>query len=98
MPVVSKSCHSIEEVQRACADKIDLILFGPVFEKRVDGELAAEGVGLELLRKACEAAGDVPVLALGGVTAGNANLCLEEGAQGIASIRLFQSQALDPAP
>jgi thiamine-phosphate pyrophosphorylase len=91
-PVISVSCHMVEEVRRAVADGVDLILFGPVFEKRVEGEMVGEGVGLDLLQEACEAAdgaSGVPVLALGGVTWPRAELCIEAGASGVAGIRLF---------
>ena len=43
----------------------------------------------EVLRRACAAAGQVKVLALGGVTLENAQLCIDAGAAGIAGIRLF---------
>ena len=88
-PVVSVSCHTLEEVVRAREAGADLILFGPVFEKRMDGEVVVVGVGLERLREACEVAGRVKVLALGGVTEENAAECLEAGAAGVAGIRLF---------
>jgi thiamine-phosphate pyrophosphorylase len=85
---VSVSCHTLSDVRRA-AEFADLILFAPVFEKRVHGEVVTEGVGLEMLRQACAIAGDVPVLALGGVTAENTQTCLDAGAAGVAGIRLF---------
>ena len=87
--VLSISCHTLEEVQRACAAGVDLILFGPVFEKRVGGEQVAAGVGLAALREACTAAGDIPVLALGGVKPELIDDCLRAGAKGVAGIRLF---------
>lgn len=90
-PIVSIAAHTLDDVRRAREQRVDLILFGPVFEKRVHGELVHSGSGLALLRQACVEAGDVPVLALGGVTAGNAPSCLEAGAKGIAAIRLFQA-------
>jgi thiamine-phosphate pyrophosphorylase len=80
------------------------ILFGPVFEKVV-AEIAAPevqasekspgnkkisaGTGLDLLHAACQAAAPIPVLALGGITCANTNLCLDTGAAGIAAIRLY---------
>jgi len=88
-PIVSTSCHSLAEVERACSLGADLILFGPVFEKRVDDRIVTAGVGLEILRHACTIAGETPVLALGGVTEGNAAACVEAGATGVAGIRLF---------
>jgi thiamine-phosphate pyrophosphorylase len=87
--MVSASCHSLADVERARDGGVDLILFGPVFEKRVDGRVVVEGVGLEVLRKACVASGEVPVLALGGVTDNNIAVCLDASAAGVAAIRLF---------
>ena len=97
MPTISVSCHSLDDIARITDFAPDLILFGPVFEKRVAhpgdpdpaGQLVAAGTGLELLRKASTAAAPIPVLALGGVTAENTTACLDAGAAGIAAIRLF---------
>ena len=86
--IVSASCHTLNDVRRA-AEFADLILFAPVFEKRVDGEVVVPGVGLEALQAACAAAGEVPVLALGGVTEANVSECIQAGAAGFASIRSF---------
>ncbi|WP_158787812.1 thiamine phosphate synthase [Granulicella sp. L46] len=88
-PMISVSCHTLEEVWRAVGEGVDFILFGPVFEKRVDGEMIGEGVGLGRLQEACEVADRTPVLALGGVTWPRAELCIEAGASGVAGIRLF---------
>ena len=95
-PVIGVSCHSLAEVRLAESHGAGLAVFGPVFEKS-----GAAGQGLAALREACgqvpargiEAAmpaGQMPVLALGGVTAENAAACLQAGAAGIAAIRLFQ--------
>jgi thiamine-phosphate pyrophosphorylase len=89
-PIVSVSCHTLAEVNRARESSATLILFGPVFEKRIGAELVSEGTGLDLLRDACIAAGPVPVLALGGITPDNTSACVAAGAAGIAAIRLFQ--------
>lgn len=87
-PIVSVSCHTLEAVQRA--RDADAILFGPVFEKRIAGALVVDGVGLDALRRVCEAVAPVRVLALGGVTPENARQCIDAGAAGIAGIRLFR--------
>jgi thiamine-phosphate pyrophosphorylase len=88
-PLISISCHTLDKVLRAINAGVDLVLFGPVFEKRVGGELVAAGVGLHALHAACTAAGEVPVLALGGVTPQRIDDCLRAGAKGVAGIRLF---------
>jgi thiamine-phosphate pyrophosphorylase len=85
----SLSCHTLADIARARTLAPDLILFGPIFEKRVAGELIQPGIGLDALRAAVRAAGEIPVLALGGITHENTAACLAAGAAGIASIRLF---------
>ena len=89
--VVSISCHTIEDVQRASALGVDAILFGPVFGKSIGGVQVLEGQGLESLHQACKAAGSVAVYALGGVTEQRAAECLVTGAAGIAGIRFFRN-------
>ena len=88
--IVSISCHTLAEVEAARRYRATLILFAPVFEKRLP-EKSAPGKGLEALAAACRLAAPVPVFALGGVTAENAQDCLAAGAAGIAAIRLFAS-------
>ena len=94
LPLVGVSCHTLEQVRRADDGGADLILFGPVFEKRVGGVVVVPGAGLELLHAACIAAVATPVLALGGVTWSNAASCLQAGAAGVAGIRLFDEAQL----
>ena len=82
--IISLPCHSLDDVAMAIVQRVDLILFSPVFEK-----LSRQPQGLEGLRHACSAAQGTPVFALGGVTAVNAVECVTAGATGIAAIRLF---------
>jgi len=102
-PVISVSCHTLEEVKAARQQSPDCILFAPVFEKTLrkkeitldaqeggDGRIKFPGTGLVLMEQACLAAAPVPVFALGGVTTENAVDCLRAGAAGIAAIRLMQ--------
>jgi len=88
-PIVTLSCHTLEEIVRHRLEPLTAILFGPVFEKVVSGEPTAEGTGLALLERACAAAAPTPVLALGGITPTNTPACLHAGAAGVAGIRLF---------
>ena len=88
-PIITCSCHTLAEVEQAREDRVDAILFAPVFGKSVAGEIAVPGQGLQKLRAACLSAAPVPVYALGGVTSADAPACLEAGAAGIAGIRLF---------
>lgn len=88
-PIITVSCHTLEDVSRARQNKADAVLFAPVFEKTVSGEIVAPGQGLDRLRAACAAASPITVYAMGGVTLENAQSCLDAGAVGIAGIRLF---------
>jgi thiamine-phosphate pyrophosphorylase len=106
-PVISISCHTMEEVKAARRQSPDCILFAPVFEKVIHEKDSAReadegiggnrrsvsGTGVVLLEQACRAAAPVPILALGGVTAENAADCMRAGAVGIAAIRLLQKDA-----
>lgn len=89
VPMVSVSCHSLIEVERARRNQADAILFAPVFEKPLEDGQHLEGHGLDRLGEACRAASPVAVFALGGVTQENAAACLAAGAAGVAGIRLF---------
>jgi thiamine-phosphate pyrophosphorylase len=89
--LVATSCHSNDDVIRAESEGVDFAVLAAVF-----GKSAAPGVvptGLDALREACRA--KVPILALGGVTTENAELCLSAGAAGIAGIRMFQENKIE---
>lgn len=88
-PIITISCHTLEDVHRARVNRADAILFAPVFEKIIAGETITPGKGIDRLRAACLAASPIPVYALGGVTLERAAACLDAGAAGIAGIRLF---------
>ena len=88
-PVITISGHTLAEIERARTEHPTAILFAPVFEKSISGQLVVPGAGLDRLREACTAAAPIPVYALGGVTPENAPQCLSAGAAGIAGIRLF---------
>jgi thiamine-phosphate pyrophosphorylase len=88
--IIGASTHSLEEVIAAEEQGASFVVFGPVFEK--SGQVNPQG--LEQLKQACQRprteSSPVPVLALGGITLENAQVCLDAGAAGIAAIRLFQ--------
>jgi thiamine-phosphate pyrophosphorylase len=88
-PIITVSCHSLEDVYHARVNQADAILFAPVFEKIIVGRIITPGQGIDRLRAACLAASPVPVYALGGVTLENASACLDARAAGVAGIRLF---------
>ena len=80
------STHSVAELEAASESGVHYALFGPVFdspEKRRFGPAQ----GLERLRRAVSVG--LPVLAVGGVDAGNAASIAHAGAHGVAAIRAF---------
>lgn len=80
------STHSLRELEAACEAGAHYALYGPVFdspEKRRFGPAQ----GLERLRRAVGVG--LPVLAVGGVDAGNAAAIADAGAHGLAAIRAF---------
>src|SRR5215471_9719045 len=85
-PLIAVSCHHPEEVLRAKAEGATFAVFAPIFEKKEVPNMQPSG--LTKLREAAKTG--IPVLALGGITIGNAHSCLKAGAAGIAAIRLFQ--------
>jgi thiamine-phosphate pyrophosphorylase len=84
--LVFVSCHTLEELQRSESESADAAVFGPVFDS---GDKLGQGV--DVLKQAV-ASVRIPVLALGGVDEGNAELCVSAGAAGIAGIRTFQER------
>jgi thiamine-phosphate pyrophosphorylase len=86
--LIGVSCHSVEAATAAAKGGAQYIFFGPVF---VTPSKATYGApqGLARLTEVCRAV-SLPVIAIGGVTLGNAGSCLSAGASGIAAIRLFQ--------
>lgn len=86
--LVGVSCHSVDEVQRAAGEGASFAVLAPIYPTPGKGP----ALGLERLREAAAAVA-IPVLALGGVTAGRIPDCLAAGAAGVAGISLFQRAA-----
>jgi thiamine-phosphate diphosphorylase len=83
------SCHTLDELRAAQDEGADYAVFGPVFAPRSKAT-TLEPRGIEGLVEAVHAV-RIPVLALGGITAANAEDCVQAGAAGIAAISLYQS-------
>jgi thiamine-phosphate pyrophosphorylase len=80
--LLGRSAASVDE---AVALDADYIGAGPVWATPSKAD-AGPPIGLEGLRAICTAVA-VPVVAIGGVDAGNAVACIEAGAAGVAVIR-----------
>jgi len=78
------SATSLEEA-RAVAGQADYVGAGPVWDTPSKAD-ADPAIGLDGLREICRAI-TIPVVAIGGIDAGNAAECIHAGAAGIAVIR-----------
>lgn len=86
--LVGVSTHSLAEALAAREGGADFALFGPVFDtpsKRAYGP----PLGLDVLAGAARALAPFPLVAIGGINAGNARSVLGAGASGVAAIRMF---------
>lgn len=88
---VGASAHSLQAAQEAEKSEANYVIFGPVFATPAKSRFGAPQ-GLERLAEVCRGV-SLPVLAIGGITRGNAGGCVHAGAAGIAAIRLFQEAA-----
>ena len=86
--IVSVSCHSAEDVERAGIEGADYALLAPVFSP-LSKQDARAPLGLNALRRICSAS-RIPIIALGGITESNAAECVKAGAAGVAGITLFR--------
>jgi thiamine-phosphate pyrophosphorylase len=89
--MVGVSAHSLEGAKQAEEAGADYLIFGPVYETPSKASFGLPQ-GVACLREVCKRL-TIPVLAIGGITLGNAGDCFAAGASGIAAIRLFQEAA-----
>lgn len=82
--LVGRSAHSPAEL--ASSATADYVVFGTVFT--TDSKPGVVPQGVASLQAAVRRVGP-PVLAIGGITAGNAGACAAAGAAGVAAISLF---------
>lgn len=81
--LVGRSCHDDAEVQAAIQENIDLLLVSPV-APTASKPGYGPALGPDGFRQLVARAGDLPVLALGGVTPENASTWRDAGAHGLA--------------
>ena len=79
--IVGVSTHSLEQAEKAQADGADYIGCGAVFPTRTKDQIVL--IGTDTLRRVC-AAVELPVFAIGGITAANVAEVVSAGAKRIA--------------
>jgi thiamine-phosphate pyrophosphorylase len=91
--LIGVSAHSVRECKEAGKAGADFVVLGPIFatpSKRIYGE----PLGTDAIKEAA-AGTDIPVLAIGGITAERAGRVRNQGAAGVAVISGIL-QATDP--
>ena len=83
--IVGYSTHSVEQIDAALRQPISYLAVGPVFGTTTK-ETGYSAVGLDLVRAAAARAGEVPVVAIGGITLENAASAIDAGASCVAVI------------
>ena len=91
---IGRSVHDLAEAEAARLSGADYLVVGPVFATASHPGRAA--LGLETLKRIVATAGDLPVIAIGGITAGRVQDVKASGAYGVAAIRALWDDA-DPA-
>lgn len=84
LAAISRAVHSAEGAARAEAEGADMLVLGTVFPSA--SHPGGVAMGLAGVRAACARVG-VPVVGIGGITAGNAGDVIGAGASGVAVIR-----------
>ena len=91
---IGKSVHNVAESEAAIIAGADYLVVGPVFATA--SHPARAPLGLATLQQIVAAAGELPVIAIGGVTVDRVQEVRGSGAYGIAAIRALWDDA-EPA-
>jgi thiamine-phosphate pyrophosphorylase len=87
--LVGVSTHDEQQLAIACRSPVDYVAVGPVFATR-SKDAPDPVVGLDLVRKARRAT-ELPIVAIGGISAANAASVIAAGADGVAVISALLS-------
>jgi thiamine-phosphate diphosphorylase len=85
--LIGASVHSLEAARSAKDDGADFVLLGPVFDS---GQ--KKGKGIDELQTVCNAMGDFPIIAVGGIDKNNRDEVLRAGAAGYAAITYLNNK------
>ncbi len=82
------STHNLKQVKEAVKLKPDYIGFGPVFQTPTKKN-PDPVTGTEIIAEAIKLAGDIPIVAIGGINGGNLTSVLDAGAKNVCMARYF---------
>jgi thiamine-phosphate diphosphorylase len=91
---IGRSVHDLAEAEAARTEGADYLVVGPVFATA--SHPGRPELGLQALKKIVAVAGELPVIAIGGISAERVEAVRGSGAYGVAAIRAFWDDA-DPA-
>ena len=83
--IVGYSTHTVAQVKAALGEPVSYIAVGPVFGTSTK-ETGYDAAGLDFVSAAARLAGEIPIVAIGGVTLDNARTAIEHGASSVAVI------------
>ncbi len=86
------STHNLEQVKEAVKLNPDYIGFGPIFHTPTKAK-PDPVIGTEMIPEAVKLAGDIPVVAIGGIDGGNLSRVLDAGARNVCMVRYFMDNA-----
>ncbi len=87
--IIGLSTHSLEQAEKAIAQKPDYIGFGPIYPTPTKA-IADPAVGLTNIKSIVEMS-NIPVVAIGGIDDRNAELVIKSGAKNICLVRYFMN-------
>ena len=90
--VIGYSTHNIQQAIAATKLPIDYVAIGPIFATTTKSDTAPV-LGLDGLRTVRRAIGTFPLVAIGGITHGNASKVIEAGADSVAVISALLSNS-----
>jgi len=90
--VIGYSTHNIQQAIAATKLPIDYVAIGPIFATTTKSDTAPV-LGLDGLRTVRQAIGTFPLVAIGGITHGNASKVIEAGADSVAVISALLSNS-----
>jgi thiamine-phosphate pyrophosphorylase len=88
--IIGYSTHSVAQAQQALILPIDYLAIGPIFETSTKTD-TSPALGLDGLRAVRNAVGNIPLVAIGGISQANASEVIEAGADSVALISALLS-------
>jgi thiamine-phosphate pyrophosphorylase len=83
--IIGFSTHNLVQAEVAVTFSADYVAFGPIFDTRTKRDHEPV-VGLNRLREAKSLLGDLPLVAIGGITEANSRRAFDAGADSVAVI------------